>query len=313
MSTLSVRDLQGLGTFSNTVRVPSGHTLDIDGKFILPTYTSASNLPASGNTAGELSFVSETGQIYVWTGVSWVAVGGGLLGYSSANPASSPQAILNINPSATNGAYWYNFGSGSAQIYTDFSSGGYLLAAKINSSTDPAGPWTYSGSNWSSTSEVNASQGADITAGSCVTKAYYEYNMTTGFRMGLGSIGNVLTETYSGGPARGAFVGSQRSSQNGRSNFHSWFNTGTGTSSSIFDNQPYCNTSGFNVTSVSSAAMRWGITMNNENDCASNDSAIGFGTYTNGNSSTGVRNVQAGGHRWNPDERYPAQGYIFVK
>jgi len=313
MSILTVRDIQGLGTYSNTVRVPTGHTLDIDGRFVLPTYSLVSDLPTSGRIAGELAFVTDTGQAFIWSGQSWVAMGGGLRGYSAANAASTPDEILAINPQATNGAYWYNFGSGAVQIYTDFNAGGYLLAAKINSSTDPAGAWTYSGSNWTATSEVSGSDGANIAAGSSVTKAYYEYNMKVGFRMCLGTITNALTEIYSGGTPRSAFTGSQRSNQNGRSNFLSWFTTGTGQPSSVFDNQPYCNTSGFNVTSVSAAALRWGITMNNENDCASNDSAVGFGTYTNNQSSSGVRNVQAGGHRWNGDERFPAQGYIFVR
>jgi len=313
MSTLSVHDLQGLGTFSNVVRVPSGHTLDVDGKFILPTYSNVSSLPASGNTAGELAFVTDTGQAFIWTGLSWIPMGGGLKGYSSSNAASSPDEILTYNPAATNGSYWYDFGSGAAEIYTDFSAGGYLLAAKIATSTDPTGNWTYNGSYWSSSSEVNASAGGNTNNGDCVTKAYYEYNMTTGFRMGLGSVNNILTEDFSGGPPRSAFTGSQRSSKNSRSTFLSWFSTGTGQATSVFDTQPYCNQGGFNYTSVSNVAMRWGWTMNNENECNSNDSAIGFGAYTNGQSSSGTRNVQAGGFRWNPTVRYPAQGFIFVK
>lgn len=311
MSTLSVRDIQGLGTYGNTVRVPSGHSLEVDGKFILPTYTNVSALP-SNSISGELAFVSETGQVFVWTGVSWVAMGGGLIGYSAANAATSPSQILTTNPSATNGAYWYNFGSGAVQIYTDFTNGGYLLAGKIASyNTDSSGPWNYSGANWSATSEVNSSAGANINNGDCVTKAYYEYNLTTGFRMCLGTPSNALTEPFSGNTARSRFTGSQLTTTNNRSQFLSWFSTGTGTSSSVFDNQPYCNQGGFNHTSVSAVTMRWGWTMNNENDCNSNDSAIGFGTATNNN--YGVRNVSAGGHRWNPDERFPAQGFIFVK
>jgi hypothetical protein len=52
--------------------------------------------------------------------------------------------------------------------------------------------------------------------------------------------------------------------------------------------------------------------MNNENECNSNDSSIGFGTFTN-NQPTGPRAIPAGGHRWNPDAQYPAVGYIFVQ
>jgi hypothetical protein len=29
--------------------------------------------------------------------------------------------------------------------------------------------------------------------------------------------------------------------------------------------------------------------------------------------TVGIRNIPAGGHRWSPDQKFPAQGYIFVK
>ena len=53
--------------------------------------------------------------------------------------------------------------------------------------------------------------------------------------------------------------------------------------------------------------------MHNENECNSNDSAIGFGCYTNNNSSSGTRNCAAGGFRWNGTVRYPYNGWIWVK
>ena len=59
--------------------------------------------------------------------------------------------------------------------------------------------------------------------------------------------------------------------------------------------------------------MRFGITMNNENECNSNDSSIGFGCYTNNESTSGDRNCAAGGFRWNATVRYPKNGWIFVK
>jgi hypothetical protein len=59
--------------------------------------------------------------------------------------------------------------------------------------------------------------------------------------------------------------------------------------------------------------MRFGITMNNENECNSNDSSIGFGIYTNNQNTSGDRNAAAGGFRWNGTVRYPRSGFIFVK
>ena len=48
MSTISVHDIQGFSTYSNTVRIPNGHKLDIDGDLVIPTHTT------SGRQAGEL-------------------------------------------------------------------------------------------------------------------------------------------------------------------------------------------------------------------------------------------------------------------
>ena len=39
MSTISVHDIQGFSTYSNTVRIPNGHKLDIDGDLVIPTHT----------------------------------------------------------------------------------------------------------------------------------------------------------------------------------------------------------------------------------------------------------------------------------
>ena len=39
MSSLSVHDIQGITTFNNTVRIPSGHKLSMEGELKLPTWT----------------------------------------------------------------------------------------------------------------------------------------------------------------------------------------------------------------------------------------------------------------------------------
>ena len=59
MSSLSVHNLQGISTYSNTVEVPIGHRLSIGAgaKFTLPTYTLAQR-PSSNQVIGELIFTS---------------------------------------------------------------------------------------------------------------------------------------------------------------------------------------------------------------------------------------------------------------
>ena len=52
MSTLSLHDLQGFSTYSNTVRVPSGHTFQVDGRLKIPQGTTSNRpgSPANGDT-----------------------------------------------------------------------------------------------------------------------------------------------------------------------------------------------------------------------------------------------------------------------
>ena len=135
MSSLSVHNLQGISTYSNTVEVPIGHRLSIGAgaKFTLPTYTLAQR-PSSNQVIGELIFISDTLAVQVWSGSQWLTVGGGL-GLSSTAPAQSTTELSNAGIS-TNGLYWIkpNGYSGSAeQVYVDFSGSA--------SGISDAGPW----------------------------------------------------------------------------------------------------------------------------------------------------------------------------
>ena len=197
-----------------------------------------------------------------------------------------------------------------------------MVVGKIQPENGVNTGWSYSGSYWSANSLTTiAPEEAciDTTRGNGQTRAYYGYTTTYGFRMVLGMSGttalltNALEIQRSGTTPLNAFTGSQFNldSQLYRADFMTWI-TRAGVDSSNWDNQPNCNRIGMNRTDSSSSAMRFGITMNNEGDCNSNDAAIGFGTYTN-NDTGGIRNIQSGGHRWSGDARYPIQGYIFVK
>ena len=272
----------------------------------------------SGN-AGLMIYNIEEEAVQVWSGTEWfnVGSGGGPDGSSAEKAAGSAVEILAINPGATDGVYWLNHGQGAYQAYCDMTNGGWILVAKIASSTNPTGPWTYNGANWNSSSPVSESACQNLDAGSALNRGYYQFTLQSGFRMvlGLSNISNALTVSRSGATAKNTFTGATID-LNGtftRNDFMAWYESGTGRPRSDFDTQPNCNRIGINRTDSASSAMRFGITMNNENECNSNDSALGFGCYTNGQSTSGDRNVEAGGFRWNPTVRYPSQGYIFVK
>ena len=78
--------------------------------------------------------------------------------------------------------------------------------------------------------------------------------------------------------------------------------------------QPHCNREGFNVVSdnIVFSKARIGIVSNNENECVSCDSRIGFGTGGNPDNSNTCGNVAQpqGSH---PGTFFKAMGYILVK
>ncbi len=92
-----------------------------------------------------------------------------------------------------------------------------------------------------------------------------------------------------------------------RNDFISWIPT----SSSNWTNEPNCNHTGYNISGPF-YGCRFGISINNENDCLSNDAAIGIGCGTNGFATTD-RYSSSGGNQWNPNLSYQYQSWIFIK
>lgn len=79
MSILSVHDLQGIAAYSNTVRVPTGHNLDVNGKFTassemtLPVWTEATR-PASPDL-GSFGYNTDLAALEYYDGTDWLGVG----------------------------------------------------------------------------------------------------------------------------------------------------------------------------------------------------------------------------------------------
>ena len=78
--------------------------------------------------------------------------------------------------------------------------------------------------------------------------------------------------------------------------------------------QHNCNKEGFNVVSYSSthSKARIGVLGNNENECHSCDSRIGFGTGGRPDDSNTCGNL-AGHSPDNGDKNFKAMGYILVQ
>lgn len=72
MSVLSVHDIQGINTFGNTVRIPSGHKLSIEGDAILPVLTTSTR--PSNPVVGQLIFNTDYDRVEFYTNDGWKPV-----------------------------------------------------------------------------------------------------------------------------------------------------------------------------------------------------------------------------------------------
>ena len=114
---------KGLDSFIRTNRNAITETITIG--------PSAGAQYSNGFTAGPID-INTGSVITVDSGGYWYVLGdygdtaqNSAIGFNPDNPASNPTQILNQTPSAPDGAYWYNVGSGPFLAYTDMTNGGW--------------------------------------------------------------------------------------------------------------------------------------------------------------------------------------------
>lgn len=131
MSTLSVRNLQGISAYNNEITIPPGNKLNISGEFNLPTWTSGSR-PVSPQI-GLIGFNTTTGITELYDGLEWINIGGAQLG-TEAKPAASAVALVE-NGITDDGVYWIQASASSPkqQVYcilnTAYDGGGWMIIA----------------------------------------------------------------------------------------------------------------------------------------------------------------------------------------
>ena len=128
MSTLQVRNIQGLSNFSNEVTLPNGHTLKIDGHLDVPTWNN--NTRPSSPNVGFIGYNSEEEALEIYNGTEWQSAGSAKLDGSSPEKAStSGLQLVTDNPGLSNGLYWIKSGNmpNALQMYVDttYDGGGY--------------------------------------------------------------------------------------------------------------------------------------------------------------------------------------------
>lgn len=182
MSTLSVHDIQGISTYSNTVRIPSNHRLAVEGKITLPAYTTA-NLPSSGNNVGDMVYNLTTEKISTWNGSAWNNVQDG----STAEQAAQSAKQLYTDGIVTSGkSYRYirTPNGGIQRVWCDFDTldasgqSGWMLVASFQTDFD----WTFGG--FTQSSEIGPTG-----SGRQISSNFGDYQ-TRMFRMTIDSTAN---------------------------------------------------------------------------------------------------------------------------
>lgn len=142
MSILSLRDIQGIATYNNNIRIPSGHNLETYGKLSangllkIPVWTTDTR-PVSPEI-GLIGFNTINTGLEIWDGQEWSVVGQNTLGLTQSNPGLSAWDIKERNPtgSTTDGLYWVKptgYTGDAFQIYADMTTdgGGWTLIDSI--------------------------------------------------------------------------------------------------------------------------------------------------------------------------------------
>lgn len=141
MSTLSVHDIQGISTYGNQIRIPSGSNLnvvgdttvggklDLSGQYDGPTWTTATR--PSNPVVGTMGYNTET-YLEVWDGTAWVSVTqkaypdgvtNGLVLWLDANRNNGVSGNTWIDHSGTIGDVNINNRNNDWQFVTEGSSG----------------------------------------------------------------------------------------------------------------------------------------------------------------------------------------------
>ena len=134
MSILSIHDIQGISAFSNTVRIPTGHKLDIAGDLKVPSHTTAGRPTAEVGAIG-FNTTLQVLEIYVSVnGVNeWYALSKAAPDGTQSNPATSGYQLAQDYPSLSSGYYWIKSSSmpSALEMWVDMveEGGGYDMYA----------------------------------------------------------------------------------------------------------------------------------------------------------------------------------------
>jgi alpha-tubulin suppressor-like RCC1 family protein len=282
--------------------------------------------PSFGTLSAQ-STTDDTSEV-VWTGPSCVPPGGAapqitvtvgnalrlstsstFTGAVATCDTTSCKGLLATNPAAASGVYTIDpdgvGGAAPFNAYCDMvgNGGGWTLIAMTRSSSSV---FSFSSTHWTSSTTLN---GAVLDPSTDVDMKSPAFNTAafTGIRFCLGSRTNCLVETRSASSALALFAGPAINAGIQRATFMAWDTT----SDSVYDSEPYCNVSGYNLSLGGAyiSQCRFGLIMNNENDCGTPDAAIGFGCYRPYDGAA----IGAGSFAFAPWSTHPQRGWIYIR
>ncbi len=198
-------------------------------------------------------------------------------GANSDCPSTSCLDILTADANSVDNVYWIDpDGSGAFEVYCDMTrqGGGWTLLLKTAGDTD----LDYDDPLWTDLNLLNESS-LDLTAVNAKMESFLSLPIDELLGCFPTQGGHcIYADPFSHQTARDIF-------SSGAQQFGSGFN---GQAYSGWSWQPNCHYFGIN-TPYNYRRARFGLTANQENDCSSNDTAIGFGLGPSGHSTAGER------------------------
>jgi hypothetical protein len=219
MSTITVHDIQGFSTYSNRVRIPNGHLLEVAGQMKVPTHTTSTRPPSELGTFG---FNTETEELEVYITIGgtnqWYAITKAAPdGSSQDKAAASGYQLIQDYPNISAGLYWIK----SSQMPT-------ALEMYVDTAEDGGGYDFYYTTNGPSISYVNSTNaGSSVGLNLVFPRSKYHWRAMSraATYFDSGNHNSYFTSMYgihkTGGG--GNFTGCiMRSSQYGGNNCGSW-------------------------------------------------------------------------------------------